>query len=57
MTSWVLIFFLAYDRSGSFATIQNLKSSSECERVYALVAKTFEKPWIQKHLCMEVINK
>ena len=56
ITSWVLVVFMSYDRSGSMATIQNLKSIEECNRV-AKVIKDWRGNAIQSTRCIEVIHK
>ena len=56
ITSWVLVVFMSYDRSGSMTTIQNLKSVDECNRV-ATVIKDWRKSAVQSTKCIEVIHK
>lgn len=52
MTStWVLVMFMTYDRSGTISTIGNLKTLQECQRVASVI-----KEWRQKSidaLCVE----
>ena len=56
ITSWVLVVFMSYDRSGSMTTIQNLKSVDECNRV-AKVIKDWRGNFIVSAKCIEVIHK
>jgi len=54
MKTWVLLFFMTYDRSASITVIQNLASLQECQRVAVVVSNWQDRNTRSK--CVEVWN-